>query len=79
MATSDDSGNRRPSAPEDEDPTSAVPEADAAEQHVRADADGDEGREEWTERAARESFDQADEADVIEQVREAGQDEEERR
>ncbi|MBQ1084600.1 MULTISPECIES: hypothetical protein [unclassified Nocardiopsis] len=79
MATSDDSGNRRRSAPEDEDPTAAVPEADAAEQRVRADADADEGREDWTERAAGESFDQADEADVIEQVREAGQDEEERR
>ncbi|MEU3016219.1 MULTISPECIES: hypothetical protein [unclassified Nocardiopsis] len=78
MTTSDDSGNRRRTAPVDEDPATAVPEADAAEQRARADGDAD-GRDDWTEGAARESFDQADEADVIEQAREVGQDEDERR
>ncbi len=76
MATFDPSGNRRSTAAEAEDPGAAVPEADAAEQ--RASADGDD-RTDWTEETSAETFEQAAEADVIEQARDAGSDEEEHR
>ncbi|MGW5878507.1 hypothetical protein ACWFMI_18345 [Nocardiopsis terrae] len=54
----------------------AVPEADAAEQRTPA---GDEDRDDWFEEPPEGALDQADEADVIEQVREVGPDEEEHR
>ncbi|GAA1458814.1 hypothetical protein NE857_28670 [Nocardiopsis exhalans] len=76
MATSDHSGNRQRASVGGEDPTAAVPEADAAEQHAPASA---EGSDDWTETASAETFEQANEADVIEQAQEAGLDEEERR
>ncbi|WP_026116909.1 hypothetical protein [Nocardiopsis valliformis] len=76
MATSDHSGNRQRVSAQGEDPTAAVPEADAAEQRVPA---GAEDSDDWAETASAEIFDQANEADVIEQAREAGLDEEERR
>ena len=76
MASSDHSGNRRRAAAPAEDPTAAVPEADAAEQRAAAGA-GD--RDDWTEETSGEVFEQANEADVIEQARDAGPDEEEHR
>ena len=76
MASSDSdrrTGGRRP---ENDDPTTDVPEADAAEQRAPAGScePGD-----WTEGAARGTFDEADEADVIEQSIEAGEEDEEER
>ncbi|GHC76421.1 hypothetical protein GCM10007079_12730 [Nocardiopsis terrae] len=76
MTSSDPSGNRGRTAPAGEDPAVAVPEADAAEQRTPA---GDEDRDDWFEEPPEGALDQANEADVIEQVREAGPDEEEHR
>lgn len=74
MASSDHSGNGRRTAPADEDP--AVPEADAAEQRTPA---GGDDREEWAEETPEEVFEEANEADVIEQARDASPDEDEYR
>ncbi|MGW8529012.1 MULTISPECIES: hypothetical protein [Nocardiopsidaceae] len=83
MTSENSSADRRPAsgatgeqgaeAPGAETPGVEVPEADAAEQ--RAPAGDDDGR--W-EAPSEESFDQADEGDVVEQSLEVG-DEEERR
>ncbi|MFJ9554983.1 hypothetical protein ACIRPH_14280 [Nocardiopsis sp. NPDC101807] len=79
MTSENSSADGRPAsggAPEEqgaEAPEVEVPEADAAEQ--RAPAGGDDGR--W-DAPSEESFDQADEGDVVEQSLEVG-DEEERR
>ncbi|MDE3721098.1 MULTISPECIES: hypothetical protein [Nocardiopsis] len=59
-----------------EDPIAAVPEADAAEQRLPATETGDE---DWLERAENEDFPTANEADVVEQLREAGGDDDEHR
>jgi hypothetical protein len=61
-------------APGVEVPGVEVPEADAAEQ--RAPAGDDDGR--W-DAPSEESFDQADEGDVVEQSLEVGDEDEERR
>ena len=80
MASSDHSGDRRRTGPQNEDPTAAVPEADAAEQRTPAGNDGpDNWPEEASEKAFEEVFEQASEADVIEQTRDAGPDDEEHR
>ncbi|WP_026118931.1 hypothetical protein [Nocardiopsis ganjiahuensis] len=76
MASSDHSGKRGRAAAAAEDPTAAVPEADAAEQRAPAGADD---LDDWTEETPGEAFAEADEADVIEQARDAGLDEEEHR
>ncbi|WDZ89908.1 hypothetical protein [Nocardiopsis sp. HUAS JQ3] len=65
---------RRPAA--GGDPGAEVPEADAVEQRASAGADG--GGDGWEE-PSEESFEHAAEADVVEQAREAGADDEERR
>ncbi|WP_435107591.1 hypothetical protein [Nocardiopsis synnemataformans] len=76
MAQENRSVGRRPAA--GGDPASEVPEADAVEQ--RASAGGDEGGEgEGWEDPSEESFERAAEADVVEQAREAGVDDEDRR
>ncbi|MFY7067967.1 hypothetical protein ACOQFV_19095 [Nocardiopsis changdeensis] len=60
-----------------EDPDAAVPEADAAEQRLAAsDAEDDEH---WLERAGAGELPDANEADVVEQLREAGADDDDRR
>ncbi|NKY97432.1 hypothetical protein HGB44_07065 [Nocardiopsis dassonvillei subsp. albirubida] len=74
MAQENRSVGRRPAA--GGDPASEVPEADAVEQ--RAPAGGDEGGDGW-ENPSEESFERAAEADVVEQAREAGVDDEDRR
>lgn len=74
MASSDqrDTGRRS----DTEDSGVDVPEADAAEQRISVDSqEGDD----WTESASEGAFDEANEADVIEQSLEAGEDDEERR
>lgn len=76
MATSDPAGNGRRAAAAAEDPAAAVPEADAAEQRTPAGADD---RDDWTEEAPEGVFEQANEADVIEQSRDASPDEDEHR
>ncbi|GAB3734443.1 hypothetical protein [Nocardiopsis nanhaiensis] len=76
MASSDHSADSRRTGPQDEDPATAVPEADAAEQRTAA---SDDGREDWVDEASADVFDQASEADVIEQAREVGSDDDERR
>ncbi|WP_444961143.1 hypothetical protein [Nocardiopsis sp. M1B1] len=74
MAQENRSVGRRPAA--GGDPSAEVPEADAVEQRASAGADG--GGDGWEE-PSEESFEHAAEADVVEQAREAGVDEEERR
>lgn len=59
-----------------QDPDTAVPEADAAEQRLSAT---DAEDEDWLERAAGGELPDADEADVVEQLREAGTDDDDRR
>lgn len=59
-----------------EDPEAAVPEADAAEQRLPASDAEDDG---WPERAAVGEHPDANEADVVEQLREAGGDDDDRR
>lgn len=76
MATPDHSGNRQRASVGGEDPAAAVPEADAAEQRAPA---GTEDSDDWTQAASAETFEQANEADVIEQALDVGLDEEERR
>ncbi|MFD6952804.1 MULTISPECIES: hypothetical protein [unclassified Nocardiopsis] len=65
---------RRPDA--DELPVPEVPEADAAEQ--RTPAGDDDAGNGWNEPPA-ESFDQASEADVVEQALDVGDEDDERR
>ena len=74
VAQENRSVGRRPAA--GGDPAAEVPEADAVEQ--RASAGADEGGDGW-EDPPQESFEHAAEADVVEQAREAGPDDEERR
>lgn len=74
MAQENRSTRRRPAA--GGEPASEVPEADAVEQ--RTSAGGDGGGDGWEDPSA-ESFERAAEADVVEQAREAGDDDEERR
>lgn len=59
-----------------EDPAAEVPEADAVEQRLPATEAEDE---DWLERAEGGELPDADEADVVEQLREAGGDDDERR
>lgn len=76
VTSSDHSGDRRRAGSQVEDPTTAVPEADAAEQRIPA---SDDGNDSWAEEASGEVFEQASEADVIEQSRDAGPDDDEHR
>lgn len=62
--------------PEAEDPDMSVPEADAAEQRASADP-GEEGRP--FEDISQGAFIEANEADVIDQSIDAGEDEDEHR
>ena len=59
-----------------QDPDAAVPEADAAEQRLSA-VGGEE--EDWLEQAAGGGLPDADEADMVEQLREVGVDDDDRR
>ncbi|CAL9539161.1 hypothetical protein SUDANB121_04219 [Nocardiopsis dassonvillei] len=59
-----------------EDPAAEVPEADAAEQRLPATDTEDE---DWLERAEGGELPEADEADVVEQLRGAGDEDDERR
>ncbi|WP_017608257.1 hypothetical protein [Nocardiopsis xinjiangensis] len=61
--------------PDEVDPAGAAPEADSAEQH--ADVTEGDDEEDWVERAAGLPFAEGSEGDVVEQAREAGDDEEE--
>ncbi|PDP86846.1 hypothetical protein CQJ94_14605 [Glycomyces fuscus] len=74
MAQENRSARRGPAA--GGEPAPEVPEADAVEQRVPVA--GDAGGDGW-EDPSEESFERASEADVVEQAREAGDDEEERR
>ncbi|MFV2198299.1 hypothetical protein [Nocardiopsis sp. LOL_012] len=67
MAPQNRSAVSRPGT--EEDPATAVPEADAVEQGTSA-AEEENGR--WLEEPAGGSLDQAGEADLVEQRREAG-------
>ncbi|MEE2038624.1 hypothetical protein Q8791_15470 [Nocardiopsis sp. CT-R113] len=71
--TSENSSADGPPAPGVE-PGAEVPEADAAEQRTTAHGEG----EGW-DAPSEESFDHADEADVVEQAFEVGTDDDERR
>ncbi|NYH51784.1 MULTISPECIES: hypothetical protein [Nocardiopsis] len=75
MAQENRSARRRPDAGEPS-PAPEVPEADAAEQ--RTPAADDDTANGWNEPPP-ESFDQAAEADVVEQARDVGNDDDERR
>ncbi|WP_306371134.1 hypothetical protein [Nocardiopsis sp. CC223A] len=70
--TEDQRARRAPA----EDPGAAVPEADAVEQRLSA---SDTEDEDWLERAEGGELPDANEADVVEQLREAGTDDDDRR
>lgn len=57
-----------------EEPVDVVPEADAVDQHTTADPDGED---DWQTEARDQSLGEAAEADVVDQLRDAGDDEEE--
>ncbi|WP_116244036.1 hypothetical protein [Nocardiopsis sp. FIRDI 009] len=57
----------------DEDPSDSVPEADAAEQSAQTTEEEDD---QWLDRPAGRGLDQANEADLVEQLRELGADDE---
>ncbi|OLT27649.1 hypothetical protein BJF83_18030 [Nocardiopsis sp. CNR-923] len=72
MAAQKRSGKRRPEI--EEDPSAEVPEADAAEQSAVTVEEADD---QWLDRPVGRTLDQASEADVVEQLRELGADDEE--
>ncbi|MCY9785642.1 hypothetical protein KIK06_17290 [Nocardiopsis sp. EMB25] len=72
MTAQNRAGKRRLEA--DADPSDSVPEADAAEQSART---AEEESDQWLENPAGRSLEQANEADVVEQLRELGADDEE--
>lgn len=72
MTTDDHSENKERTS--FEEPVDVVPEADAADQRTTADP---EGEDDWQAEARDQPLGEAAEADVVDQLRDAGDDEEE--